>query len=218
MGPVAELAADFGPRLNVLTGDNGVGKSFLPISFWVLTGSWPGGRVAMPDPNGKRRQPRIEYDVQSKTKEAHRTARYDVKTQTWSRQAGRPPMPGLVIYAAVDVVSPCGTRPGITPEGPAGRVERGEQPRRKFPPRTFSTAWGAGRDALRGTGPGLGALVLPGYVPCTRTERRGTSPISLLCRSSRDWPTLRNRCSWANHAGCSWTRPRTTPRCRCPTD
>lgn len=73
-GPVADLTADFGPRLNVLTGDNGVGKSFLlDICFWVLTGSWPGGRVALPASNGQRgRQPHIEYDVQSKTKEAHR--------------------------------------------------------------------------------------------------------------------------------------------------
>jgi len=43
VGPVKKLSARFAPRMNVLTGDNGLGKSFLlDIAFWVLTGSWPG--------------------------------------------------------------------------------------------------------------------------------------------------------------------------------
>jgi hypothetical protein len=91
----------FGERLNVVTGDNGLGKSFLlDVCFWSLTGTWPGGRIAMPDGNAKG--PTISYDIQSKTKPASRVAKYDFRTQSWSRQRGRPPMPGLVIYAAVD--------------------------------------------------------------------------------------------------------------------
>jgi len=101
VGPVRELRALFGDRLNVITGDNGLGKSFLlDMCFWSLTGTWPGGRIAMPD--GTVKAPTISYDIQSKTKPASRTAKYDFKSQSWSRQGGRPPMPGLVVYAAVD--------------------------------------------------------------------------------------------------------------------
>jgi hypothetical protein len=42
VGPADTLHLDFDPRLNVLTGDNGLGKTFvLDIAWWVLTGSWP---------------------------------------------------------------------------------------------------------------------------------------------------------------------------------
>lgn len=101
VGPVRDLAALFGDRLNLVTGDNGLGKSFLlDVCFWSLTGTWPGGRMAIPD--GTQKAATIGYDVQSKTKSATREAKYDFKSQSWSRQRGRPPMPGLVIYAAVD--------------------------------------------------------------------------------------------------------------------
>ncbi len=38
VGPAQHLTIDFKPRLNFLTGDNGLGKSFvLDIAWWVLT-------------------------------------------------------------------------------------------------------------------------------------------------------------------------------------
>lgn len=101
VGPVRDMSAWFGERLNAITGDNGLGKSFLlDLCFWCLTGTWPGSRIAMPE--GKVSAPTISYDIKSKTKPTSRTAKYDFKSQSWSRQRGRPPMPGLVIYAAVD--------------------------------------------------------------------------------------------------------------------
>jgi len=43
VGPTRELSFDFAPRLNVLTGDNGLGKTFvLDVVWWVLTGTWAG--------------------------------------------------------------------------------------------------------------------------------------------------------------------------------
>ena len=101
IGPVSDLSASFGERLNIFTGDNGLGKSFLlDMAFWALTGTWPGGRTAIPD--GNYEVPAITYNIQSKTKPASREAKYDFKSQSWNRRRGRPPMPGLVIYAAVD--------------------------------------------------------------------------------------------------------------------
>jgi hypothetical protein len=41
IGPVAGLTADFGERLNLVTGDNGLGKTFLPDACWyALTRTW----------------------------------------------------------------------------------------------------------------------------------------------------------------------------------
>lgn len=101
LGPVRDLSADFGERMNIITGDNGLGKSFLlDVCFWVLTGTWPGRRMALPDSSAKA--PKIAYQIKSKTKPAAKEASYDFKSQLWKRQRGRPPMPGLVIYAAVD--------------------------------------------------------------------------------------------------------------------
>ena len=101
IGPVPNLTASFGSRLNLFTGDNGLGKSFLlDVSFWALTGTWPGGRIAIPSHESK--SPEIHLAVQSKFKPTTRVARYDFQSQSWSRQRGRPPMPGLVIYAGVD--------------------------------------------------------------------------------------------------------------------
>lgn len=41
VGPAARLELELGERLNLLTGDNGLGKSFvLDVAFWALTGSW----------------------------------------------------------------------------------------------------------------------------------------------------------------------------------
>ena len=41
VGPARTLKFDFAPRLNVLTGDNGLGKTFvLDVLWWVLTTTW----------------------------------------------------------------------------------------------------------------------------------------------------------------------------------
>ncbi len=101
VGPVRDLQASFGERLNIITGDNGLGKSFLlDVCFWVLTGAWPGRRMAIPDQ--KYEAPTIGYDIQNKTKAASNEAEYDFGSQSWNRLQGRPPVSGLVIYAAVD--------------------------------------------------------------------------------------------------------------------
>jgi hypothetical protein len=43
VGPSRELNFDFAPRINILTGDNGLGKTFvLDLVWWVLTTTWAG--------------------------------------------------------------------------------------------------------------------------------------------------------------------------------
>lgn len=57
VGPAPSMELELGSRLNLLTGDNGLGKSFLlDVIWWTLTGVWPadvnpsiaGGRPAAP--------------------------------------------------------------------------------------------------------------------------------------------------------------------------
>lgn len=105
VGPVRGLSAAFGERLNVITGDNGLGKSFLlDVCFWALTGTWPGGRTALPSSRGKTSRAEITFELlgRSSARKGPRTVGFDYHTQTWPRPSPRPPSAGLVIYAAVD--------------------------------------------------------------------------------------------------------------------
>lgn len=84
VGPSDYLKIDFAERLNVFTGDNGLGKSFvLDVAWWLLTKNWS-GEVAMPEPqelnfddsskklpsringcfNGRRRELSLKYKFQ----------------------------------------------------------------------------------------------------------------------------------------------------------
>ncbi|MFA9396351.1 MAG: AAA family ATPase [Halodesulfovibrio sp.] len=50
VGPSDHLEVEFGERLTVFTGDNGLGKSFiLDVAWWMLTKNWS-GEVATPPP------------------------------------------------------------------------------------------------------------------------------------------------------------------------
>ena len=59
VGPASEMKMELAPRLNLITGDNGLGKTFLlDIAWWVLTQTWARmpatpPRRAMEDSGGK---------------------------------------------------------------------------------------------------------------------------------------------------------------------
>ena len=56
VGPAQKLVIDFKPRLNFLTGDNGLGKSFvLDIAWWALTRTWAREIMAMPRQDVRQR-------------------------------------------------------------------------------------------------------------------------------------------------------------------
>ena len=41
VGPSPQFDVEFADRVNIFTGDNGLGKSFLlDVAWWVLTGNW----------------------------------------------------------------------------------------------------------------------------------------------------------------------------------
>ncbi|MDX2030910.1 MAG: AAA family ATPase [Blastocatellia bacterium] len=109
VGPAPKMELEFGSRLNLLTGDNGLGKSFLlDIAWWALTRKWPAeinrrlpaGLMAKPRETGKAT---IEFSFTSKTKpKVSYTSAFDRQEQAWTGKAGRPSNPGLVLYAQVD--------------------------------------------------------------------------------------------------------------------
>ena len=109
VGPAPEMELTLGRRLNLLTGDNGLGKSFLlDVAWWALTRRWPSevnpdvtsGLMARPTGRGKAT---IEFAFPAKSKERHHyESTFDRQAQAWTGRKGRPANPGLVIYAQVD--------------------------------------------------------------------------------------------------------------------
>ena len=65
VGPAASMELDFGPRLNILTGDNGLGKTFaLDLVWFALTEDWA-GEFARPYRREAESQPKIDVRVQN---------------------------------------------------------------------------------------------------------------------------------------------------------
>jgi hypothetical protein len=101
VGPARELRFEFSERLNLLTGDNGLGKSFaLDVAWWALTRTWA-SEPAWPQP-GRVKKPAISYEVRGASKASSQTARFDHSSWSWKLKKGRKPNPGLVLYARVD--------------------------------------------------------------------------------------------------------------------
>lgn len=102
VGPAQHLGPiKFAPRLNFITGDNGLGKSFfLDIAWWTLTRTWARNVIAAPSLDSEAS---IEYGYTKTTAgDMSETSKFRRDTQNWPLKAGRPPIPGIVIYAGVD--------------------------------------------------------------------------------------------------------------------
>lgn len=117
IGPADQMELELGSRLNILTGDNGLGKSFLlDVAWFVNTGSWPrdvnpgvvGGYMARP------RRIKKEAKISSRTQMPYtdistgeRTHSFDdfvfeVKNQKWGRKGNWPPGRRPTIYFMAD--------------------------------------------------------------------------------------------------------------------
>jgi len=102
IGPAAELNLEFSPRLNFLTGDNGLGKSFvLDTAWWVLTRTWARGIKAVPGDDANKPSIGFSY-TKSSNGSITDTSAFIRRTQSWPLKKGRPAIPGVVIYAGVD--------------------------------------------------------------------------------------------------------------------
>ncbi len=90
VGPAKTLELEFGERLNVLTGDNGLGKSFvLEVAWWALTGTWV-NRPVLP-----QRGHEADAQLGGKTAETNHdgtavfSCPFDRVTQQWADRFGR---------------------------------------------------------------------------------------------------------------------------------
>lgn len=108
VGPAPAMALDFGKRLNLITGDNGLGKSFLlDIAWWSMTRKWPAeinpkltvGKKVQPQRKGESS---ISFSFSGKVKEVSYDSTYQRREEAWTGNAGRPANPGLVLYAMTD--------------------------------------------------------------------------------------------------------------------
>ena len=110
VGPAPLMEMEPGPRLNLITGDNGLGKSFLlDTAWWAMTRKWPAevnsklttGRMALPNSNKKAV---IEFVIKGKTRDYEREVPFSRASQSWNLEKGRPGSPGIVIYAMSDEI------------------------------------------------------------------------------------------------------------------
>jgi hypothetical protein len=108
IGP-ADADLEFGKRLNLITGDNGLGKSFLlDIAWWAMTRKWPAevnprltaGKIALPTDKKKKAEIGFSFTGVSKTKA--NVIDFEPRLQNWNIPRGRPANPGLVFYAMAD--------------------------------------------------------------------------------------------------------------------
>lgn len=101
VGPASAMSIEFGARLNFFVGDNGLGKSFvLDVAWWALTRTWARGLVV---PHPPPAQPKIAYEYQTQNGRLyHHASQFDRSKESWPLKHGRPPIPGLVLYAQVD--------------------------------------------------------------------------------------------------------------------
>ena len=109
IGPALRMELEFGKRLNLLTGDNGLGKSFLlDIAWWSMTRKWPAelnpkltvGKVALP--TDKKQKAEIDFSFSAASKTMEYKSSFDPRAQSWTVKQGRPANPGFVFYALAD--------------------------------------------------------------------------------------------------------------------
>jgi hypothetical protein len=108
IGP-ADAELEFGNRINLITGDNGLGKSFLlDIAWWAMTRKWPAevnpkltaGKIALP--NDKKQKAEIGFSFTGISKTQENLISFEPQLQNWTLSRGRPANPGMVFYAMAD--------------------------------------------------------------------------------------------------------------------
>ena len=103
VGPCDHIEMTLSPRLNIITGDNGLGKTFLiDCAWWVLTNTWTGSPARPKYAEGAKKAI-ICYSISGKSRMTkEQKILYDNKNFSWKRTADTDTIPGLIIYALVD--------------------------------------------------------------------------------------------------------------------
>ncbi|MBR8836415.1 MAG: AAA family ATPase [Stigonema ocellatum SAG 48.90 = DSM 106950] len=101
VGPATHFDVEFGDRLNIFTGDNGLGKSFLlDVVWWVLTANWAEKPAY---PHGVREEnPEISCLVSTQKDIKEYRSYFDFSEQQWRNLQMPPLLQEVVIYVRVD--------------------------------------------------------------------------------------------------------------------
>jgi hypothetical protein len=103
VGPAMRLVYEPADRLNIVTGDNSVGKTFLlDCIWWALTGSFSHG-AAQPTRDVPKTRPSIGVRIGTTRRKEHAfSVKYNWDIGDWEAQPKRNILPGLAVYARFD--------------------------------------------------------------------------------------------------------------------
>jgi len=103
VGPARNMCWEPADRLSLITGDNGLGKSFLlECAWWALTGYWAGSQP-YPQNNFHSDSPKIIFQISQDLELVNRDVSFDWQTQAWNRNVGYTyTKNSLVLYVRVD--------------------------------------------------------------------------------------------------------------------
>jgi hypothetical protein len=101
VGPSDHFDVEFADRVNIFTGDNGLGKSFLlDVAWWVLTGNWV-EQIAYPQRNTEQ-PPKIISQIETKYGLKDYQSGFDFSEQQWTNFPSPPELNEVVIFVRVD--------------------------------------------------------------------------------------------------------------------
>jgi len=100
VGLSPQVRVEWAPRLNLIAGDNGLGKSFLlDLAWWALTRTWAGAAALPMSP----KKASVDFGIKGKTAAPKViSSTYSKADGSWPLPAARPVMPGIVVYIRID--------------------------------------------------------------------------------------------------------------------
>lgn len=102
IGPSKQLHYEPADRLNIITGDNSLGKTFLIECAWfALTGLWI-TYPAYPLNHHSQSEPSISFTTASRNNSLSRLLKFDRHSQEWQYPPEKRVRPGLIVYARYD--------------------------------------------------------------------------------------------------------------------
>ncbi|MCA6124219.1 AAA family ATPase [Bradyrhizobium sp. WSM 1704] len=102
VGPASNMSISFGERLTLITGDNGLGKSFLlDFAWWAATGAWP-ERPILPSMRGDE-EATVEYSFRASSGRALAAKReFDPRTFSWGQPEQGHVTEALAVFSRAD--------------------------------------------------------------------------------------------------------------------
>ncbi|WP_170320013.1 AAA family ATPase [Polyangium spumosum] len=102
VGPAPRFEVPLRPRMNLLIGDNSLGKTFvLEVLWWALTGAWS-DEPARPPSRRRNGRPVSTATISAKAGGRDLIGEYDPAKERWKKKGSRALAPGLGVYARAD--------------------------------------------------------------------------------------------------------------------